>query len=42
MIHAYRGVLPKRCVTDKDLELIYRSAKGYISLAAEYRAARGA
>jgi len=32
----------KRQVTDKDLELIYRSAKGYIGLAAEYRAARGA
>ena len=32
----------KRSVTEKDLELIYRSAKGYIGLAAEYRAARGA
>lgn len=32
----------KRSVTEKDLDLIYRSAKGYISLAAEYRAARGA
>ena len=54
MIHAYRGVLPKgsvlmgaparvkRTVTEKDLELIYRSAKGYIALSAEYRAGRGA
>lgn len=33
MIHAYRGVMPKA---------IYRSAKNYISLAAEYRAAPGA
>lgn len=32
----------KRSVTEKDLELIYRSAKSYIGLAAEYRAARGA
>ena len=32
----------KRSVTEKDLELIYRSAKNYIGLAAEYRAARGA
>jgi carbonic anhydrase/acetyltransferase-like protein (isoleucine patch superfamily) len=32
----------KRPVTEKDLELIYRSAKSYIALAAEYRAARGA
>ena len=32
----------KRSVTEKDLELIYRSAKGYIALAAEYRAAPGA
>jgi carbonic anhydrase/acetyltransferase-like protein (isoleucine patch superfamily) len=31
----------KRPVTEKDLELIYRSAKSYIGLAAEYRAARG-
>jgi carbonic anhydrase/acetyltransferase-like protein (isoleucine patch superfamily) len=54
MIHAHRGVVPKgsllmgaparvkRSVTEKDLELIYRSAKGYIGLATEYRAARGA
>jgi len=32
----------KRSVTEKDLELIYRSAKSYISLAAEYKAAQGA
>ena len=32
----------KRQVTEKDRELIYRSAKGYIGLAAEYRASRGA
>ena len=32
----------KRSVTEKDLELIYRSAKSYIGLAAEYRVARGA
>jgi len=32
----------KRSVTEKDLELIYGSAKSYIGLAAEYRAARGA
>ena len=32
----------QRSVTEKDLELIYRSAKSYIGLAAEYRAARGA
>ncbi len=32
----------KRSVTEKDLELIYRSAKNYIGLAAEYKAARGA
>jgi carbonic anhydrase/acetyltransferase-like protein (isoleucine patch superfamily) len=32
----------KRTVTQKDLELIYRSAKGYIALSAEYRAARSA
>ena len=31
-----------RSVTEKDLELIYRSAKSYIGLAAEYRVARGA
>ena len=54
MIHAYRGVAPKgsvlmgaparvkRTATEKDLELIYRSAKGHVSLAAGYRAARGA
>lgn len=30
----------KRSVTEKDLELIYRSAKSYIGLAAEYRAAQ--
>jgi carbonic anhydrase/acetyltransferase-like protein (isoleucine patch superfamily) len=30
----------KRQVTEKDLELIYRSAKSYMALAAEYRAAR--
>ena len=29
----------KRSVTDKDLELIYRSAKSYMALAAEYRTA---
>lgn len=29
----------KRSATDKDLELIYRSAKSYVGLAAEYRAA---
>ena len=51
MIHAYRGVVPKgsllmgaparvkRSATDKDIELIYRSAKSYVGLAAEYRAA---
>jgi carbonic anhydrase/acetyltransferase-like protein (isoleucine patch superfamily) len=32
----------KRSVTDKDLDLIYRSAKSYIGLAAEYRTAQGA
>jgi gamma-carbonic anhydrase len=32
----------KRSVTEKDLELIYRSAKHYIDLAAEYKAAQGA
>jgi carbonic anhydrase/acetyltransferase-like protein (isoleucine patch superfamily) len=32
----------KRSVTEEDLELIYRSAKNYISLAAEYKAAQGA
>src|SRR3970040_1986379 len=32
----------KRPVTEKDLELIYRSAKSHIGLAAEYRVARGA
>jgi carbonic anhydrase/acetyltransferase-like protein (isoleucine patch superfamily) len=32
----------KRSVTEKDLELIYRSAKNYIDLAAEYKAAKGA
>jgi carbonic anhydrase/acetyltransferase-like protein (isoleucine patch superfamily) len=32
----------KRSVTEKDLELIYRSAKNYIGLAAEYKAAQGA
>ena len=32
----------KRSVTDKDLDLIYRSAKNYISLAAEYRTTQGA
>ena len=32
----------KRSVTDKDLDLIYRSAKSYIGLAAEYRATQGA
>ena len=32
----------KRSVTEKDLELIYRSAKNYIGLAAEYKAARSA
>jgi len=32
----------KRSVTDKDLDLIYGSAKRYIALAAEYRAAPGA
>jgi carbonic anhydrase/acetyltransferase-like protein (isoleucine patch superfamily) len=32
----------KRSVTDKDLDLIYRSAKSYISLAAEYKVAPGA
>ena len=31
----------KRSVTDKDLDLIYRSAKGYIRLATKFRAARG-
>ena len=52
MIHAYRGVLPKGHASswiadsadliEADLELIYRSAKGYMSLAAESRIARGA
>jgi hypothetical protein len=54
VIHAYRGVVPrgsllmgasarvKRSVTEKGLELIYRAAKGYIGLTAEYRTARGA
>jgi gamma-carbonic anhydrase len=32
----------KRSVTDKDLDLIYRSAKNYIGLAAAYRTAQGA
>lgn len=32
----------KRSVTEKDIELIYRSATRYIGLAAEYRDARGA
>ena len=32
----------KRSVTGKDVVLIHRSAKGYIGLAAEYRAARAA
>ena len=32
----------KRSVTETDLEVIYRSAKNYIGLAAEYRDARGA
>ncbi len=32
----------KRSVTEKDIELIYGSAKSYIGLAAEYRDARGA
>lgn len=32
----------RRFVTEKDLELIYRSAKYYIGLAAEYKAAQGA
>ena len=32
----------KRSVTEKDLELIYRSAKNSIGLAAEHRAAQGA
>jgi len=32
----------KRAVTDKDLDLIYGSAKRYIGLAAEYRAAQSA
>ena len=32
----------KRSVTDKDLDLIYGSAKNYIGLAAEYRVAPGA
>ncbi len=32
----------KRSVTEKDLELTYGSAKSYIGLAAEYRAAQGA
>jgi gamma-carbonic anhydrase len=31
----------KRQVTDKDLDLIYRSAKSYIALAADYKAAPG-
>ena len=31
----------KRSVTEKDLELIYRSAKNHIGLAAEYKAAQG-
>ena len=30
----------KRQVTEKDLELIYNSAKNYVALAAEYRAAQ--
>jgi len=54
LIHAYRGVVPKgsllmgaparvkRSVTEKDLELIYRSPKNYIGLAAEYKVAQGA
>jgi hypothetical protein len=32
----------KRSVTDKDLDLIDGSAKRYVGLAAEYRAAQGA
>jgi carbonic anhydrase/acetyltransferase-like protein (isoleucine patch superfamily) len=31
----------KRSVTDKDLDLIYRSAKNYVGLAAEYKIAQG-
>jgi hypothetical protein len=31
----------KRSVTDKDLDLIYRSAKNDIGLAAEHKIARG-
>jgi len=31
----------RRTVTDRELDLIRRSAKGYIRLAAEYTAARG-
>ena len=50
MIHPYRGVVPKGCLlmgaparvkrslTDKDLGLIYRSARSYVGVAAEYRA----
>ena len=32
----------KRTVTDKDLDVIYRSVKSYISLATEYTIAQGA
>lgn len=32
----------KRQVTEADLDLIYRSARNYVALAAEYRAAQGA
>ena len=31
-----------RAVAEKDLELIYRSAKNHIGVAAEYKAAQGA
>jgi hypothetical protein len=41
-IRVGRGTNPERSVTEKDLELIYRSAKNYIGLAAEYKAAQGA
>jgi carbonic anhydrase/acetyltransferase-like protein (isoleucine patch superfamily) len=31
----------KRSVTEKELDLIHRSARNYVRLAAEYRAAGG-
>ena len=40
-IRVGRGANLKRSVTEKDLELICRSARKSIGLAAEYKAARG-